>query len=109
MLMNTEFKLDGGDVIPAVGLGLWKIDGDATADAVRNAVEIGYRHIDAACDYGNESEAGEGIRQSIDSGMVTREQLWVTSKLWNTYHRADHVRMACEKTLSDLQLDYLDL
>ena len=109
MLMNTEFKLDGGDKIPAVGLGLWKIDGDATADAVRNAVEIGYRHIDAACDYGNESEAGEGIRQSIDSGMVTREQLWVTSKLWNTYHRADHVRMACEKTLSDLQLDYLDL
>jgi D-xylose reductase len=107
--MTMEFKLDDGDVIPAVGLGLWKIDGAATADVVRNAIEIGYRHIDAACDYGNEIEAGHGIRKSIDDGLVTREQLWVTSKLWNTYHRAEHVRTACEKTLSDLQLDHLDL
>ena len=109
MLMTTEFKLAGGDMIPAVGLGLWKIDGDSTAEAVRNAIEIGYRHIDAACDYGNESEAGEGIRSAVNDGVVTREQLWVTSKLWNTYHRRDDVRKACEKSLADLQLDYLDL
>lgn len=109
MLMTIEFKLADGDTIPAVGLGLWKIDGDATADAVHSAVEIGYRHIDAACDYGNEIQAGQGIRKSIDDGLVTREQLWVTSKLWNTFHRAEDVRTACEKTLADLQLDYLDL
>lgn len=109
MLMTTEFKLADGDVIPAVGLGLWKIDGDATADAVRSAVEIGYRHLDAACDYGNEVEAGQGIQKSIDDGLVTREQLWVTSKLWNTFHSAKDVRSACEKTLADLKLDYLDL
>lgn len=109
MLMTTEFKLADGDVIPAVGLGLWKIDGGATADAVRSAVEIGYRHLDAACDYGNEVEAGQGIQKSIDDGLVTREQLWVTSKLWNTFHSAKDVRSACEKTLVDLKLDYLDL
>ena len=89
--MTTEFKLAGGDMIPAVGLGLWKIDRESTAEAVYRAIEIGYRHIDAACDYGNEYEAGDGIRRAIDDGLVTRKELWVTSKLWNTYHRAEHV------------------
>jgi D-xylose reductase len=107
--MSTEFKLSSGASIPAIGLGLWKIDRDITASIVRDAIEIGYRHIDAACDYGNESEAGDGIGQAIGSGLVRREDLWVTSKLWNTYHRPEHVRAACEKTLADLKLDYLDL
>ena len=109
MSMSSEFKLAGGDAIPAVGLGLWKIDPDATADAVKQAIDIGYRHIDAACDYGNEVEAGCGLSSAIDSGQVKREDLWITSKLWNTYHRAETVRAACEKTLADLGLDYLDL
>lgn len=107
--MSTEFKLSSGASIPAIGLGLWKIDQENTADIVRQAVEIGYRHIDAACDYGNEAQAGEGIAQAIQSGSVSRDDLWVTSKLWNTYHRPEHVRAACEKTLTDLKLDYLDL
>ncbi|MCO8120972.1 aldo/keto reductase [Stieleria sp. TO1_6] len=107
--MTTEFKLAGGDSIPAVGLGLWKIDRDATAETVRSAVEVGYRHIDAACDYGNEPQAGQGIQAAIKDGLVSRDEMWVTSKLWNTYHRAEHVRQACERTLADLQLDYLDL
>lgn len=105
----SSFKLASGDSLPSIGLGLWKIEKEATADAVESALQIGYRHIDAACDYGNELEAGHGIQNSLGSGVVSRDDLWVTSKLWNTYHRPEHVRMACERTLKDLQLDYLDL
>ena len=95
--------------MPSVGLGLWKIDRSDTARTVRDAIEIGYRHIDSAADYANEAEAGEGIAAAIADGHCRREELWVTSKLWNTYHRRDHVRPACERTLKDLKLDYLDL
>ncbi len=99
----------GNTQMPAVGLGIWKIDRADTAKTVRDAIEVGYRHIDSASDYGNEVEAGEGIRQAIDEGLCTREELWITSKLWNTYHRKEHVRPACERSLKDLGLDYLDL
>ncbi len=99
----------GNSQMPAVGLGLWKIDRPDTAQAVVDAVEAGYRHLDSASDYGNEAETGEGIAAAIAAGHCTREELWVTSKLWNTNHRREHVRPACEKTLSDLGLDYLDL
>ena len=95
--------------MPAVGLGLWKIDRGDTATVVREAIEAGYRHLDCACDYGNEVEVGDGIRNALGDGLCTRDDLWVTSKLWNTYHRAEHVRPACEKSLQDLGLDYLDL
>ena len=95
--------------MPAVGLGLWKIDRSDTATVVRDAIEVGYRHLDCACDYGNELEVGAGLRNALSSGLCTRDELWVTSKLWNTYHRAEHVRPACEKSLQDLGLDYLDL
>jgi len=76
---------------------------------VVSAIRMGYRHLDCACDYGNEAEVGEGIRQAIDLGLITREQLWVTSKLWNTYHAREHVEPACRRTLADLGLDYVDL
>lgn len=106
--MPSSFAL-GGDNLPAVGFGLWKIDKPDTAKLVHAAVEAGYRHLDSAADYGNEKEAGEGIKSALAAGLCQREELWVTSKLWNTYHRPEHVRAACEKTLSDLGLDYLDL
>ena len=99
----------GNAAMPAVGLGIWKIDREDTARAVQDAIELGYRHIDSAADYGNEREAGEGIRAAVAAGHCSREELWVTSKLWNTFHRREHVRPACERTLSDLGLDYLDL
>lgn len=99
----------GDKRMPAVGLGIWKIDPADTARVVVDAIDVGYRHIDSAADYGNEKQAGEGIRQALDGGRCRREDLWVTSKLWNTYHRAEHVRPACERSLEDLGLDYLDL
>jgi D-xylose reductase len=95
--------------IPGVGLGIWKIDRVETAAAVCNAIEVGYRHIDSAADYGNEIEAGQGIANAIAKGLCSREDLWVTSKLWNTFHRPEHVQAACEKSLADLGLEYLDL
>ena len=95
--------------MPEVGLGLWKIAPEDCAQAVYDAISIGYRHLDSACDYGNEKQVGEGIKRAIDDGLVIREELWVTSKLWNTYHAKEHVKPALEKTLEDLGLDYLDL
>ena len=95
--------------MPIIGLGLWKIDKAEVADVVVEAIRAGYRHLDSACDYGNEKQVGEGIRRAIDQGLCTREELWVTSKLWNTYHRKEHVVMAMDQTLNDLGLDYLDL
>ncbi len=106
--MPSSFAI-GGDILPAVGFGLWKIDKPDTADLVHAAIEAGYRHLDSAADYGNEKEAGEGIKSALAAGLCQREDLCVTSKLWNTFHRPEHVRAACEKTLSDLGLDYLDL
>ena len=93
---------------PPVGLGLWKIDRSAAAGLVEEAIRFGYRHLDSACDYGNEAEAGEGIRRALAAGLCRRDDLWVTSKLWNTFHAPAHVRPACERTLRDLGLDHLD-
>jgi D-xylose reductase len=95
--------------IPPVGFGLWKIAKEDCAEAVYQAIKAGYRHLDSACDYGNEKEVGDGIKRAIEDGLCTREDLWVTSKLWNTYHRPAHVQVALERSLADLQLDYLDL
>jgi D-xylose reductase len=97
------------DTPPAVGLGLWKVDKPAVAGLIHDAVQSGYRHLDSACDYGNETEAGEGIRGVLRAGLCRRDELWVTSKLWNTFHAPEHVRPACERTLLDLGLDHLDL
>ena len=95
--------------MPAVGFGTWKVPRYATADAVLAAIRLGYRHLDCACDYGNEAEVGAGIQAAIAEGLGTRDELWITSKLWNTYHAREHVELACRKTLADLGVDYVDL
>jgi D-xylose reductase len=99
----------GHHQLPALGLGCWKIDRPAAASVVQQALRIGYRHLDCACDYGNEPEIGEGLRTAFAQGLCRREDCWVTSKLWNTFHRPEHVALAIKRSLQDLQLDYLDL
>ena len=103
-------KLYNGSEIPVVGLGTFGSDNynaNTIAHAVKEAVRLGYRHIDCAAVYGNEKEIGQAIKELIDEGTVTREELWITSKVWNDSH--DRVIAACEQSLSDLGLDYLDL
>jgi D-xylose reductase len=95
--------------MPAIGLGLWKVEPAQAERIVLDAVEIGYRHFDSACDYANEAGVGTGLRAALASRLCRRDELWITSKLWNTYHAAEHVRPAAERSLRDLQLDYLDL
>jgi len=106
---QTTLPLHSGDRMPAVGLGLWKIAKDDVPNVVHEAVKAGYRCFDSAADYGNESETGHGLRRALGDGSVSRGELFVASKLWNTYHRKEHVRAACQRSLADLGLDYLDL
>jgi len=104
-----NFTFSNNDNMPAFGLGTWKSAPGEVKAAVIDALEIGYRHLDCAAIYGNESEVGEGIAESIQKGVLQREELWVTSKLWNNAHQEAATQPALEKTLSDLGLDYLDL
>ncbi len=92
-----------------IGFGMWKIAPVDCERIIVEAIKAGYRHFDCAADYGNEEAVGAGLKAAIDQGLVTREDLWITSKLWNTCHHPDHVEMACQKSLSDLDLGYLDL
>lgn len=73
--------------MPLVGFGLWKVNQDTTADTVYHAIKTGYRLFDGAYDYQNEKEAGEGIQRAIKDGLVKREDIFVTTKLWNNYHK----------------------
>jgi len=97
------------DAMPALGLGTWQAPKGEVGDAVREAIRCGYRHIDCAAVYGNEKEIGEALQAAFRAGEVRREELWITSKLWNNRHGHHNVRPAIEKTLADLRLDYLDL
>lgn len=100
-----------GAKIPAVGLGTFGSDrfsGEAIAEAVKDAIAVGYRHIDCAAVYGNEHLIGQALRQVFDSGLK-REDLWITSKLWNDKHDEADVIPACRQSLKNLQVDYLDL
>ena len=99
-------KLNNGYTIPSPGFGTFKTpDGEICVNAVREAIKVGYTHIDTAAVYGNEVSVGEGIRQSGKA----RGELFVTSKVWNTERGYDKTLKACEKTLKDLGMDYLDL
>lgn len=101
-----------GDKIPALGFGTFGSDYVSPAEmaeSVRTAILAGYRHIDCASVYGNEKEIGVVLKELMDSGIVRREELWITSKVWNDHHGAGDVLLSCAQSLKDLQLDYLDL
>ncbi|KAK9469108.1 NADP-dependent oxidoreductase domain-containing protein [Lipomyces arxii] len=98
-----------GQAMPQVGFGLWKVPQETCAETVYNAIKSGYRLFDGAQDYGNEKEAGDGIRKAIADGLVKREELFITSKLWNAFHSKEHVLEMTKKSLADWGLDYFDL
>lgn len=98
-----------GDRMPALGLGTWKSAPGQVEAAVKEALRLGYRHVDCARIYQNEAEVGAALAESFHAGVVARDDVWITSKLWNDAHAPEDVRPALEQTLADLQLDHLDL
>lgn len=110
MPAKTPFvTLSSGRQVPIVGLGTWKSEADKVYEAVKAAIDAGYRHIDCAMAYQNEDQVGRAIEEKIKEGVVERKDLWVTSKCWNTFHSKDKVLECCQLSLKKLRLDYLDL
>ena len=114
--MNVNFKslsegvrLANGNFIPAVGFGTWQATGNEAYNSVLCALKEGYRHIDTAAAYANEEEVGKAINDFIASGGAKREEIFVTTKLWNTDHGYDSAAAAIKTSLAKLKLDYVDL
>lgn len=107
--MAKSIRLNSGFEMPTIGLGTWQAAPGEVEAAVSMAIDLGYRHFDCAWLYGNEKEIGAALNAKIAEGAVAREDLFITSKLWNTFHRPDAVEGACRASLQALGLEYLDL
>jgi len=106
-LSSKLLRLSNGTEIPVVGFGTSSVDDVYTV--ICWAIDAGYRHIDTAYAYGNEGDIGRAIADKIRQGVVTRDQLWITSKVWNGYHREKQVEECFEKSAQELGVEYLDL
>uniref|UniRef100_A0A0D6R5E0 NADP-dependent oxidoreductase domain-containing protein n=1 Tax=Araucaria cunninghamii TaxID=56994 RepID=A0A0D6R5E0_ARACU len=104
---EAAVTLYNGHKMPIVGLGVWRMDGHLVRDLIFNALHLGYRHFDCAADYKNEAEVGQALAEAFRQGLVKREEIFITTKLWNSDH--GHVLEACKDSLKKLQLEYLDL
>eukprot|EP00252_Welwitschia_mirabilis_P014019 TRINITY_DN31039_c0_g1_i1.p1 TRINITY_DN31039_c0_g1~~TRINITY_DN31039_c0_g1_i1.p1 ORF type:complete len:311 (-),score=61.01 TRINITY_DN31039_c0_g1_i1:127-1059(-) len=103
----ASVTLNTGYQMPVVGLGVWRMENHLVRDRIFHALQLGYRHFDCAADYKNEAEVGEALAEAIQKGLVKREELFITTKLWNSDH--GHVLEACKDSLKKLRLEYLDL
>jgi diketogulonate reductase-like aldo/keto reductase len=108
-LPHARISLPNGAAIPALGFGTLIADPVVTKSAVTTALRVGFRHLDCAERYGNEREVGEAIREALSSGAIRRQDLFVTTKLWNNNHRPERVAPALRASLQRLGLDYVDL
>lgn len=107
-----KVRLADGTLVPAVGIGTFASDNytsDVVSAAVEGAIRSGYRLIDCASVYGNEAEIGEVFSRLFAEGVVTRDEMFITSKVWNDMHGRGDVLLSCAKTLKDLQLEQLDI
>lgn len=95
--------------MPFIGFGTWKVKGDKVKEVINAALKAGYKHIDTAAVYECEADVGAALAAAFATGITKREEIFITSKLWNSEHAPEDVLPACERTLRDLQLDYLDL
>jgi len=102
-------KLRSGGAIPVVGFGTWRAAPQETENSVYEALKSGYRHIDCARIYGNESECGAGIARAFAEKLLTRDELFVTTKVWNDCHSRERALQSVKDSLKDLKLDYVDL
>lgn len=110
MSLKDTYTLNDGVEIPVVGFGTWQMANDEhTTDIVEHAIEVGYRHIDTAAVYGNEESVGQGINRALDKGVVSRDELFVTTKLWNDDQSYELAKKALDDSLERLGLDYVDL
>ncbi len=103
------FQYKNDDKMPALGLGTWKSAPGEVYQVIRDAINVGYKHFDCALLYGNEPEIGQAFNDAFKAGDVTREELWVTSKLWNNAHKTEFVLPNIQKSIDNLKVGYLDL
>ncbi|XP_054157610.1 9,11-endoperoxide prostaglandin H2 reductase-like [Oppia nitens] len=104
-----SIKLNTGYQMPQLGLGTWQAKGDPVKQAVKDALEIGYRHIDTAFIYGNEKEVGDGIWEQINKGLLKREDLFITTKVWPEGSNREKALASVKNSLKLLNVTYLDL
>lgn len=109
-MTQKQVEFYNGNTIPALGLGTFRVENnDECREAVKHAIESGYRHIDTAQTYKNEEKVGQGIKEGLESAGLNREDLFITTKLWMTDYGMENVQNAYEASLQRLGLDYVDL